>query len=63
MYVVMDHGAERSSQYVYGKIVNVMTDHKPLLNCLKKPINTAPVRIPATTAKIQLKAARIPATT
>ena len=46
-------GAERFSKYIYGKEVNVMTDHKPLLNCLKKPINTAPVRIQRLLLRLQ----------
>ena len=46
-------GAERFSQYIYGKEVNVMTDHKPLISCLKKPVNTSPVRIQRLLLRLQ----------
>ena len=46
-------GAERFNQYIYGKEVTVLTDHKPLINCLKKPIHSSPVRIQRLLLRLQ----------
>ena len=46
-------GAERFSQYIYGKEVTVLTDHKPLLSCLKKPVHKSPVRIQRLLLRLQ----------
>ena len=45
--------AERFYQYIYGKDVTVLTDHKPLLSCLKKPIHSSPVRIQRLLLRLQ----------
>ena len=36
---------ERFHQYIYGKTVEVHSDHKPLENILKKPLSAAPDRL------------------
>ena len=38
-------GAERFHQYIYGREVDVQSDHKPLEVIMKKPLSSAPARI------------------
>ncbi|KAL7873908.1 hypothetical protein SRHO_G00048780 [Serrasalmus rhombeus] len=38
-------GVERFHQFVYGREINVQTDHKPLEAIMKKPLTRAPARI------------------
>lgn len=38
-------GAEKFKQYVFGKHFTIETDHKPLLQIIKKPLNTCPPRL------------------
>jgi hypothetical protein len=46
-------GCERFHQYVYGKQVNVETDHKPLEILFKKPLSEVPMRLQRMMLKIQ----------
>ena len=46
-------GCERFHQYLYGKEVLVQTDHKPLINMLKKPLHTTPARIQRLLIRLQ----------
>lgn len=39
------YGLERFDQYTYGRKVQVITDHKPLENIMKKPLCQAPRRL------------------
>ena len=39
------HGLEKFHHYCYGRQVNVITDHKPLLSLLKKDVSTASPRL------------------
>lgn len=38
-------GIDRFSQFVYGKHFYVETDHKPLIQIIKKPLNQCPARL------------------
>eukprot|EP00057_Strongylocentrotus_purpuratus_P006656 XP_011661130.1 PREDICTED: uncharacterized protein K02A2.6-like [Strongylocentrotus purpuratus] len=38
-------GLERHHDYVYGRKVTLLTDHKPLVDILSKPLATAPKRL------------------
>lgn len=46
-------GCERFHQYVYGRTVEVESDHKPLESILKKPIVNAPPRIQRLMLRLQ----------
>lgn len=46
-------GAERFHQYVYGREVNVESDHKPLELIMKKPLSSAPARIQRLLMRLQ----------
>ena len=46
-------GCERFHQYLYGKVVNVETDHKPLVNQLNKTLHTTPARIQRLLIRLQ----------
>lgn len=38
-------GCERFHQYLFAKEVKVHTDHKPIVNVLKRPLHESPARI------------------
>ena len=38
MHIAVQYGLTRFHQYVYGQVVTVETDHKPLLSIKQKPI-------------------------
>ena len=44
---------ERFHQYIYGKTVEVHSDHKPLKSILKKPSVTAPARLQRMLLRLQ----------
>ncbi len=44
---------ERFHQYIYGKTVEVHSDHKPLESILKKPLATAPARLQRMLLRLQ----------
>ena len=44
---------ERFHQYIYGKTVEVHSDHKPLENILKKPLGAAPARLQRILLRLQ----------
>lgn len=46
-------GAERFHQYIYGKEVDVQSDHKPLEAIVKKPLSSAPARIQRLLMRLQ----------
>ncbi|KAL4008088.1 hypothetical protein ACER0C_001940 [Sarotherodon galilaeus] len=46
-------GAECFHQYVYGREVNVESDHKPLEVIMKKPLSSAPARIQRLLMRLQ----------
>jgi hypothetical protein len=39
------YGCEKFHTYVYGRTVDVETDHKPLQSIFTKPLHQAPVRL------------------
>lgn len=39
------YGCEKFNQYVYGKNIQVESDHKPLESIFKKPLHQAPMRL------------------
>ena len=43
MYAIV-LGTERFHQYIYGRLVEIITDHKPLEAILRKPLSVAPPR-------------------
>ena len=47
------HGCTRFDQYVYGREVTVQTDHKPLENIFRKPLLSAPKRLPRMLLQLQ----------
>ena len=46
-------GAERFHQYIYGREVDVQSDHKPLEVIMKKPLSSAPARIQRLLMRLQ----------
>lgn len=46
-------GSERFHQYVYGRTIQVETDHKPLEVIFKKPLVIAPMRIQKLMLRLQ----------
>lgn len=46
-------GAERFHQFVYGQVVLVQSDHKPLEAIMKKPLSSAPARIQRLLMRLQ----------
>ena len=44
---------ERFHQYIYGKLVVVHSDHKPLESIMKKPLSTAPARLQRMLLRLQ----------
>ena len=52
MYAIV-FGAERFHQYIYGKPIEVITDHKPLEEILKKPLSAAPPRLQRLMLRLQ----------
>ena len=46
-------GCERLRKYLYGKAIEVHTDHKPLLNMLNKPLQETPKRIQRLLLRLQ----------
>lgn len=46
-------GAERFHQYIYGKEVDVQSDHKPLEAIVKKTLSSAPARIQRLLMRLQ----------
>nr|XP_029698987.1 uncharacterized protein LOC115251324 [Takifugu rubripes] len=47
------YACERFHQYVYGKMFEVETDHKPLVSIMNKPLNDCPVRIQRMLIRLQ----------
>ncbi|CAI6377494.1 unnamed protein product [Macrosiphum euphorbiae] len=39
------YGCERFKQYIYGKNINIESDHKPLETIFKKPLDKTPARL------------------
>ena len=46
-------GCERFHHYVYGTIINVESDHKPLESIMKKPLWSAPSRLQRMLLRLQ----------
>ena len=46
-------GLEKFHTYTYGRQVTVVTDHKPLISIIKKPLSRAPKRLQALTLRAQ----------
>ncbi|XP_021341363.1 uncharacterized protein K02A2.6-like [Mizuhopecten yessoensis] len=44
MFAIL-YGCKRFHQYLYGRLIDVESDHKPLESILKKPIGVAPARL------------------
>lgn len=44
---------EKFHQYIYGKDIEVNTDHKPLIGVFNKPLNSAPPRLQAMLLRLQ----------
>lgn len=47
------HGFEKFLHYTYGHFVNVITDHKPLVNIRDKPLSRAPMHLQAMLMRTQ----------
>ena len=47
------YGLEHNHQYVYGKPVKLISDHKPLVSIYKKPLATAPKRLQRLLLRLQ----------
>ena len=45
--------AQRFHTYVFGRSFQTITNHKPLVNILDKPLTTAPPRLQRLTLKLQ----------
>ena len=43
--LALTYGLEKFNQYTYGRHVNVITDHKPLVSIVTKPLVKAPKRL------------------
>jgi len=46
-------GCKRFHQYLYGKIIKVQTDHKPLFSLFQKPLHSVPTRLQRMMLNIQ----------
>ena len=46
-------GCERFHQHIYGKKVQVQSDHKPLESIMKKPLSSAPARLQRMLLRLQ----------
>ncbi|PIK48181.1 hypothetical protein BSL78_14973 [Apostichopus japonicus] len=47
------YGCEKFHQYIFGRMVTVETDHKPLESIFKKPLSRAPPRLQRMLLKLQ----------
>ena len=47
------YGCEKFHQYVYGKVIQVESDHKPLESIFKKPLHQAPMRLQRMLLRLQ----------
>lgn len=47
------YGCEKFHQYVYGKQIDVESDHKPLESIFKKPLHQAPMRLQRMLLRLQ----------
>ena len=52
MYAIV-FGTERFHQYIYGRHIEVTTDHKPLEAILRKPLSAAPARLQRMMLRLQ----------
>ena len=52
MYAIV-FGTERFHQYIYGRPVEIITDHKPLEAILRKPLSAAPPRLQRMMLRLQ----------
>ena len=52
MYAIL-FGREHFHQYIYGRHITVVTDHKPLESITKKPVAAAPARLQRMMLRIQ----------
>lgn len=52
MYAIV-FGCERFHQFVYGRTVNVQTDHLPLVSIFRKPLCAAPARLQRMMLRLQ----------
>ena len=49
----MVFGCERFNHYIYGRPVDVMSDHKPLVSIIKKPLDTTSPRLQRLLPRLQ----------
>ena len=52
MYAIA-FGCKRYHQFIYGRPITVVTDHKPLESILKKPLSAAPARLQRLMLRLQ----------
>ena len=52
LYAIL-FGCERFHHYVYGRAINVESDHKPLESVMKKPLCSAPPRLQRMLLRLQ----------
>ena len=51
--LAITYGCERFHQYIYGQVVEVETDHKPLVPLFVKPLSDCPLRIQRLLLRVQ----------
>ena len=51
--LAITYGCERFHQYVYGQVIEVETDHKPLIPLFTKPLSDCPLRIQRLMIRVQ----------
>ena len=52
MYAIV-FGCDKFNQYIYGKHVDIETNHKPLEAIIEKPLSQVPVRIQRLLLRLQ----------
>ena len=51
--LAITYGCERFHQYIFGRVIEVETDHKPLIPLFTKPLSDCPLRIQRLLIRVQ----------